>query len=286
MRRTPRCLGSVLTKFWPFHRLIVARHEYIKGSMSELIDLRQLFKTWPYDPENDARIFKAGDGREILQVRTPLGIEQFELEGRPDGARPHGMESALEFYLRRLEEARLAQREAHFELSARECAELFNEGMLYYFRYARLFQLKDWARTVPDTGRNLRASDFVHRYAQREEDQHFLERWRPYILRVNASAAAMLALEKQAFNKALRIVNEAIENIKSLQGLEDETFKFERERSLTALQELAVQIQQRQPRSEVEDLEVQLRHAIDAQEFEEAAKLRDRLRELKGPQIC
>src|SRR6266850_336477 len=248
--------------------------------MSDSIDLRPLFKTWPYDPENDARIFKAGDGREILQVRTPLGIEQFELEGRPDGARPHGMESALEFYLRRLEEAKLAQREAHFELSARECAELFNEGMLYYFRYARLFQLKDWARTVRDTGRNLRASDFVHRYAQREEDQHFLERWRPYILRVNASAAAMLELEKPAYKKALRIVNEAIENIQALEGLEDETFKFERERSLAALQELAAQIQRKQPRSEIEDLEVQLRHAIDAQEFEEAAKLRDRLREL------
>lgn len=275
-----------LPYFWAFCRLIVARLGYIKGSMSELIDLRQLFKSWPYDPENDARTFKAADGREILQVRTPLGIEQFEMEGRPDGARPHGVESALEFYLRRLEEAKLAQREAHFELSAGECAELFNEGMLYYFRYARLFQLKDWARTVRDTGRNLRAFDFVHRYARREQDQHFLERWRPYILRVNASAAAMLELEKQAFNKALRIVNLAIENIKGLASMEDETFKFERERSLAALQELAEQIQQKQPRSELERLEQELRRAIDAQEFEEAAKLRDRLRELKGPQIC
>ena len=254
--------------------------------MSEPIDLRQLLKSWPYDPENDARIFQAGDGREILQVRTPLGIEQFELEGRPDGTRPHGMESALEFQLRRLEAAKLAQREAHFELSEGECAELFNEGMLYYFRYARLFQLKDWSRTVRDTGRNLRAFDFVHRYARREEDQHFLERWRPYILRVNASAAAMLELEKPAFKKALRIVQAAIDSIKSLQDLEDETFRFERERSLAALQELAEQIQQKQPRSEQDLLEEQLRRAIEAQEFEEAAKLRDKLRELKGPQIC
>jgi excinuclease UvrABC helicase subunit UvrB len=96
----------------------------------------------------------------------------------------------------------------------------------------------------------------------------------------------MLELEKQAFNKALRIVNLAIENIKGLASMEDETFKFERERSLAALQELAEQIQQKQPRSELERLEQELRRAIDAQEFEEAAKLRDRLRELKGPQIC
>ena len=254
--------------------------------MGDLTDLRPLFKAWPYDPEHDARMFKAADGREVLQVRTPSGIEQFEVEGRPDGARPHGMESALEFHMRRLEEAKLAQREAHFELTARECAELFNEGMLYYFRYARLFQLKDWARTVRDTMRNLRAFDFVHRYAQREEDQHFLERWRPYILRVNASAAAMLALEKQAYTKALRIVNEAMESIKSLQWLDDETFKFERERSLAALQEMAGQIDQNRPRSEIEQLEQQLRRAIEDQEFEEAAQLRDKLREAKRPQIC
>jgi UvrB/uvrC motif len=254
--------------------------------MSDLIDLRRLFKNWPYDPDNDARILRGEDGREILQVRTPLGIEQFEMEGRPDGARPHGMESALEFHLRRLEEAKLARREAHFELSARECAELFNEGMLYYFRYARMFQLKEWARTVRDTGRNLRAFDFVHRYARREEDQQFLERWRPYILRVNASAAAMLEVEKQAHNKALRIVNDAIEKLQSLEKLEDETFKFEQDRSLTALQELASQIQVNRPRSELEALEEQLQRAVQEQEFEEAAQLRDRIRELRQHPVC
>ena len=80
-----------------------------------------------------------------------------------------------------------------FELSPQECGELFHEGTLYYFRYVRLFQLKDWARTIHDTARNLRSFDFLHHYAQREEDQQFLERWRPYILRMNASATVMLA---------------------------------------------------------------------------------------------
>jgi hypothetical protein len=250
------------------------------------MDLRKILQDWPYDPEQDARIVRGEDGREILQVRTPLGIEQYEMDGRPDGERPHGMESALEFHLGRLESAKAAGPEAEFELNPRECSELFNEGTLYYFRYVRLFQLKDWARTVRDTARNLRAFDFVHRYARREKDQQFLEKWRPYILRVNACAAAMLGLEKGAYDKAIRVVNETIEKIEALENTEDETFSFERERSLVALRELAAQIKKNRPLSEQERLEHQLRRAIDTQEFERAAQLRDRLRELRKQHTC
>ena len=252
----------------------------------DAFDLSRLFKTWPYDPDNDARIVKGEDDREILQVRTPVGLEQYEMDGRPDGDRPHGMASALEYHQRRLEEARIAGKESEFELDEEDCAELFNEGTLYYFRYVRLFQLRDWARTIRDTARNLRAFDFIHNYAEREEDRQFLEKWRPYILRVNACAGAMLALDNREHHKALRITNDAIEKVEALPDLDDETFQFERERSLTALRELAAQIQKNRPRSETEQLEDQLRRAIQKQEFERAAKLRDRLRELKRQHTC
>jgi len=249
--------------------------------MNESDDLRRLMKSWPYDPENDARIIRGEDGREVLQVRTLLGVEQYEMDGRPDGLRPHGMETALEFHQRRLEEARVAGRDAEFDLTPDECSELFHEGTLYYFRYVRLFQLKDWPRTVRDTARNLRAFDFLNRYARREEDQQFLEKWRPYILRVNASAAAMFEIERRAYERALEIVREAVAKIGSLEELDDDTFKFERERSLTALRELASQIEKNRPLSKVEQLEHQLHRAIERQEFERAAQLRDRIRELK-----
>ena len=254
--------------------------------MNDSADLRRILKAWPYDPEHDARIVRGEDDREVLQVRTPLGLEQYEMDGRPDGLRPHGMESALEYHLHCLNQAKFAGREADFELSPQECSELFQEGTLYYFRYVRLFQLKDWARTVRDTARNLRAFDFLHRYAQREEDQQFLEKWRPYVLRVHASAAAMLEVDKGAYDDASRVTREAIRNVESLEDLEDETFRFERERSLTALRELESQIQKNRPLSELEKLEHQLRRAIDTQEFERAARLRDQIRELRQQHIC
>ncbi len=249
--------------------------------MSDSIDLRKFLKAWPYDPESDARVIKGEDGRDILQVRTPLGIEQYEMEGRPDGERPHGMESALDFHLQRLEKAKAAGRQDDFDLKPKDCVELFNEGTLYYFRYVRLFQLRDWERTVQDTARNLRVFDFVHRYAQREEDQKFLEKWRPYILRMKACATAMMELEKKNHDAALRIIEGAIEQVEELDELDEDTFTFERDRSLTALRDLAEQIEKNRPLSELEKLEKQMHRAIERQEFERAAKLRDQIREMR-----
>ena len=254
--------------------------------MHDSADLRKLLKSWPYDPENDARVVRGDDSREVLQVRTPLGVEQYELDGRPDGLRPHGMDSALEYYLQRLNQAKFSGREDEFELGPQECSELFHEGTLFYFRYVRLFQLKDWPRTIRDTARNLRAFDFLHRYARREEDQQFLEKWRPYILHVNANATVMQSVEKGAYDEALKLAREAIRKIESLEELEDDTFKFERERSIMSLRELESQIVKNRPLSELEQLEHQLRRAIDKQEFERAAKLRDRIRELRQERIC
>ena len=254
--------------------------------MSEAIDLREALKAWPYDPENDSRIVQVHEGRDVLQVRTPMGIEQMELDGRPDGARPHGMESALEFQLMRLATAQAAGKESEFDLGPNACAELFNEGTLYYLRYVRLFQLRDWPRTIRDTTRNLRAFDVVHRYAQREEDQFFLEKWRPYILRVKWSASALAELDKGLFQRALRITREGLQKVEELPEMDDETFKYERERSLKALAELAEQIEKNRPLSELETLENQLHRAVNQQEFERAAQLRDQIRELKKQQVC
>ena len=186
--------------------------------MSDSVDLRKLLSAWPYDADDDARFVLGDDGRKVLQVRTPVGIEQYELEGRPDGMRPHGRESALEYQLGRLEKARNEGRDKHFSLSATDCGELFNEGTLYYFRYVRLFQLRDWARTIRDTARNLRAFDLIRRYAAREEDRSFLEKWRPYVVRVNGTAKAMDALDKKAYDAAFRFVEETISDIEALNG--------------------------------------------------------------------
>jgi hypothetical protein len=241
-------------------------------------DLRSWLESWSYDPEEDARIVQAEDGREILQVRLPLGIEQYELEGRPDGQRPHGRESLLEYHLAQLERARTTGTAAAFNLKPEECIELFNEATLYYYRYLRLFQLKHWERTLRDTARNMRLFDFVHAHAEREEDQLYLEQWRPYLLRMHAMAGALLALDQDDHEEALGIVNAALEQIEGLDDLDDESYEFEQKRSIMALRELVDQIEEIRPLPEIERLRRELAKAVESQAFERAAELRDRIR--------
>ena len=250
--------------------------------MNESNDIRDLLDGWPYDPDNDARIVRGKDGREILQVRTPMGLEQLEMQGRPDGVRPHLMDSVLEFYQQELARAEAAGSGAEFELDEHDCAELIGEGTLYYFRYLRLFQLNRWAETVRDTSRNLRLFDFVRRHATREEDQQYLEKWRPYLVRMNVAASALQHLEQGDAPEALKTVQSGREQIEALADMDDETFQVERERSLAALTELETQLQHKQPVSPVEQLQRQLRRAIERQEFERAAELRDRIREIRA----
>jgi hypothetical protein len=249
--------------------------------MDNPVDLRELLKSWPYDPDNDVRLVSGADGRELLQVRLPLGMEQYELEGRPDGERPYGKESALEYHLERLAEIEKAGKSAAFTLSSDECSELFTEGTLYYYRYLHLFQAKDWEGTVRDTARNLRLFDLVNLYADDEEDQFYLEQWRPYLLRMNAAASAMIKLDQNNYAQALDFLNAAVTAIEALEELDDETFLFERERSLAALKDMISQIEDNKPVSELELLERELRQAIETQHFERAADLRDRIRALR-----
>jgi hypothetical protein len=246
-----------------------------------MVDLRELLERWPYDPEDDARLVRGLDGREIMQVRLSLGIEQYELEGRPDGQRPYGKESVLAHHQERLTKAEAKGEGAAFALKAKDCAELFEEDTLYYYRYLHLFQLKDWRRTSRDTDRNLTLFDFVQRHAESEEDREYLEKWRPYVLRMNGVAKAMIELGNGRCAHAMTAVQAAVTKIKALPEIEDETFKFERQRSLTVLHELASQIEKIQPVSELERLEQELRQAVEVQAFERAAELRDRLRALR-----
>lgn len=171
-------------------------------------DLRNFLGSWPYDPDHNVRLARIGNKREIMVVRQPMGLEQYELDGRPDGQRPHGLESVLEFQL-----ARLAAAEDAFRLSAADCAELFNEGVIYYYRCVSFFPLKDWVRAERDTERNLRLLDLAKRYAEHEEDRVRLDQWRPEITCMNAVARAMLLLDKGQYDEALKIARADIGSI-------------------------------------------------------------------------
>ena len=104
-------------------------------------DLTALLQEWPYDQDQNVRIIVAEDGRSVLQVRLPLGIEQYEMTGRPDGGTPYGFETALAHVEDRLKRHIVdTGGDAGFEITVDDAEELQAEGILFYYRYLLLFR--------------------------------------------------------------------------------------------------------------------------------------------------
>src|SRR6185503_5801203 len=62
-------------------------------------DITPMLRGWDYEPGTiNVRKVSGLDGHPKLQMRLDLGLLQMEMTGRPDGTRPHGCESLLEYY--------------------------------------------------------------------------------------------------------------------------------------------------------------------------------------------
>lgn len=250
-------------------------------------DISGLLDEWEFDPEANVRKIWGEDGVRKMQVRIDhgafQGILQINLDGRPDGKRPHDFDFALDYFRHALTEYRTSHNggDSGFSLDHGACAELFDEGVRVYGRYVFLLQLKDYERVVRDTERNMGLFRFVNTYAAEEDDQMNLEKWWPYILRMNATARAMLARQEDDYDGALAIVQEAREQIAELPELDVEEFVLERERSQQALDELEEETRRSKPQSREEELQEELQEAIERDEFEKAAAIRDALKEMQ-----
>src|SRR5580704_10909002 len=135
-------------------------------------DISSLLDQWDYQPgQVVVRKFRGKDGIDKIQLRVDLGLLQMNATGRPDGKHPFGHESLLEHYLAQREKFKLEHggEEKDFRLGPDDCARLQQEAIQYHHRYICLFQLEDFDGVIHDAERNLKAFDFVQRYAGGED---------------------------------------------------------------------------------------------------------------------
>jgi len=244
-------------------------------------DITDILKSWEFDPDNQMRVIQANDGREVLQIRQPLGIEQYELDGRPDGTTYEGKECYLEALQEKLQDYTDANgSDEGFQVSHEQFQLLQNEGIIYYYRYLVLFQIGDFERTARDTEHNLEICDLLDKYAENEDDKKEILQYRPYILRMFAIAKAMISLHQQLKAAAKEILESAIEEIENMPNIDTPAFQFERIRSLKYLRSTLKQVLE-QKLSPLDQLKKNLDAAVEEENYELAAELRDKIRTLK-----
>jgi len=249
-------------------------------------DISPILEGWDFQPDRiSVRKIVGLDGKPKIQLRLDMGLLQMEVEGRPDGKRPYGYESLLEYYLSLLEEHRESKgSDEDFVLTHDDCMALMREAVQYYYRYLSLFHLQDFEGVLRDTERNLRVFDLVKRYAEDERDKWAFEQYRPYVLMMRARAKGALKLAEEDYDGALEEVEEAIEQIKSFFKEHGREELMEESQELKVLEEWKEELKSKRPKGAREWLEEQLRLAVEREEYEKAARLRDQLRALERQQ--
>lgn len=265
-------------------------------------DIDPIISDWPYRPDEiTVRAIEGENGRRKIQLRLDLGIMQMEVDGRPDGRRIHECESWLAYHQKRQREHDAANPDgAPYLLEPEDCAELMREGVQYYHRYISFWHLQYYELCARDTERNLRLFAFVREHARNDQDKLQFDQWRPYVAMMHARAVATPLIELEQWVAAIGVIEAGIRGIERFLDEYGQTEKASQVGELVFLQrwrdeivaqhgEVATELQRPDtdaaPAADdtIGKLRAQFNEAIREERYEDAAKLRDRLRALNEP---
>ncbi len=249
------------------------------------LDLDELTTGWECPPgELRARVIVGRDGEEMLQLRVDLGVMQMELEGRPDGLRYRGLPSTREYIEHEL-------RVGGEQLSEEDWEELERE--LLQANYRRMAY-----SAVADEALHADSEDDARRYIEHalNDISHCLANLRlmdreptmaggypalrPTLVFDQARLAAQLQIVEGQFEDAVEQAEQGVQGLDTLLtelGYDEE--QREQDPGIRYLQGLS-----RQLRTEygiTRTLVEQLEEALEDEDYETAAGLRDQLERRK-----
>ena len=247
-------------------------------------DIQGLLDDWEYQPgQVVVRRFTGQDGRDKIQLRVDLGLLQMNAEGRPDGKRPFGKASLLEHYRSRLDKYRRAHEDSDegFKLGPEDCAKLQLEALQFHHRYICLLQLEDYKGVIRDAERNLAVFEFVSKYAEAEEMAWALRQFQPQLLMVLTRARGAQAIEAENYPLAIQHAEQGIEKIRAFFNEIGHAEASEHSGEIQSLENWLDEIRAKRPVSQRERLERALQEAVQREDYERAARVRDALKKLQ-----
>ena len=256
-------------------------------------DITPLLDGWDYRPgEISVRKFTTKEGTEKIQLRVDLGLLQMHAAGRPDGKRPFGRESLLQYHQTRLDK-HAAEHDGSgdgFALSADDCSKLLQELIQYHHRYICLFQLRDYEGVIRDTNRNLQVFEFVAEHATTEEMAWSIQQFAPQLLMMQTRARGSAALEKKDIPGAIESITQGIEAIRQFYRDLSKPDIAEQSGEIQSLENWVKELQEkadsREPERNLtprEKLENAINDAVRREDYESAARFRDTLRNINTP---
>ena len=239
--------------------------------MTEHQDIDFIFREWPYQPGViSARLVRAEDGRDVLQMRIEMGVLQMETTGRPDGEKPHGAPTFLDWA-----SGQARQYGDSFALAEEQCFEIDREFLQYYHRRICCLALREFGRAVADADHTLALMDFVAAHSPEPQWTASHEQYRPFVLFHRTQAAAMVRLQESGPEAAIEEINHGLQRLRELFLARETAEQFDADDLVKHLVELKESL--REEYKVGQTLAEQLADAVAAEQYERAARLRDEI---------
>lgn len=250
-------------------------------------DIDDALSGWPYEPEPGevlAREVRTRDGRAVVQIRVELGILQMESHGRPDGVRPHGFSTYLDYLRHRAAGRGLAPggKSPPWTMSEDQSLEADREFVQYHHRRVAWLSLERHDRALEDADHTLALMDFVHRHGNSPESIASQERLRGLVLFQRTRAAAAIALEGDKPEDAIEAVRDGIDRLAAHRRAWEAENEGDETPNGALLEQLKIlECDIRKNFKVPKTLKEQLDEAVSLEDYERAAKIRDQMRTRK-----
>jgi hypothetical protein len=239
--------------------------------MPQRQDIDFILRKWPYQPGVvGARFIEAADGRKVMQMRIEMGVLQMESTGRPDGVRPGGSETYLDYL-----NAQCVHKGDAFALTEEDHAEVDREFLQFYHRRICCLALREFRQAVADADHTLALMDFVAHWSTDMEWTLSHEQYRPFVIFHRAQAAALAEVQESNPEAAIEEINHALDRIREVYVKVEAEEQFDHDELVSQLNQLKESL--RHEYGVGRTLNEHLDDAVAAEQYERAARLRDEI---------
>jgi len=239
-------------------------------------DIDRALAGWEFKPGMiQARMVTSGDGRQVIQLRIDLGVLQMEVKGRPDGSRPNGFLTYLD-YLRDLIRRKGLESDDSFTMTEEHCVEADREFVQFYHRRVAFLTMNQFERAIRDADHTLAFMDLVKEHAQHQEYITAHEQYRPFVLFHRTAAQVEASLAKDTPETAIDALRDGLQRIKEVFIEYEQDERYDKD---PLVKELKKKLKQLRKEHGVKlTLKEQLAKAVEKEDYETAARLRDEMK--------
>ena len=210
-----------------------------------------------------------------IRVVTQRGTFFLEVDGRPDGA-----EAVLPHFLTEKEDP--SESFGELNLDDSDVQGLSEEAFLYRLRREYFFKAGDYARAIRDVNTGIQIIDMITTHAENPEVRAFFLQFRPDQEIFKCTSEARLAIEQKDYLRARQRLEMSASFVREFESLHPDIFaeSWQSER-LSQIKKVYDEIGEMWEndlsplRNSTPTLEQQLKAAIEAEQYERAAKIRD-----------